>query len=304
MVSLSGLEGSIVPYSFLGIQESYKDSSYVIVGVPYDATSSWMPGSRAGPLAIIEASRYMDPYDMELGCIPAEAGLHTIPELSVLESTPESMVSTVRLAVDKVIDDGKVPILLGGEHTLSLGAVQGVKERIEVYMTLDAHADFYDEYEGRRISHATVSKRISELVEEVIIYGVRTLGWEEREELDSLDNVTLIPLLARDGEAMDALLRGIEGKNVYLSVDVDVLDPSALPCLGTPEPGGMSYRDVVMVLRKVFRRAKVVAMDFVEFSPCPGMRSDAYTVARLVYKSIGYHVLYSGKQDLRCGADE
>jgi len=304
VVSLSGLEGSIVPYSFLGIQESYEDSSYVIVGVPYDATSSWMPGSRAGPLAIIEASRYMDPYDMDLGCIPAEAGLHTITELSVLESTPESMVNTVREAVDKIVSDGRVPILLGGEHTLSLGGVQGVKDEADVYVTLDAHADFYDDYEGRRISHATVSKRISELVREVIIYGVRTLGWEEKEELDSSDNVTLIPLLSHGGEGVDTFLRKIEGKKVYLSVDVDVLDPSVLPCLGTPEPGGMSYREVITVLKEVFRRASVMAMDFVEFSPCPGMRSDAYTVARLVYKSIGYHILYSGKQDLRCGADE
>ncbi len=304
MVSLSGLEGSIVPYSFLGIQESYEDSSYVIVGVPYDATSSWMPGSRAGPLAIIEASRYMDPYDMELGCIPAEAGLHTIPELSVLESTPESMVDTVKRVIGKVISDGKVPILLGGEHTLSLGGVLGVKDGIEVYVALDAHADFYDDYEGRRISHATVSKRISELVDEVIIYGVRTLGWEEREELNSSDNVTLIPRLAHGDGALGGLLKKVKGKRVYLSLDADVLDPSILPCLGTPEPGGMTYRDVVSVLRGIFRSASVVAMDFVEFSPCPGMRSDAYTMARLVYKSIGYHILYSGEQDLGCSADE
>ncbi len=304
MVSLSGLEGSIVPYSFLGIQENYKDASYVIVGVPYDATSSWMPGSRAGPLAIIEASRYMDPYDMELRCIPAEAGLHTLPELSVLELTPESMVDTVRGVVSKLANDGKVPVLLGGEHTLSIGGVLGIRDEIEVYVTLDAHADFYDNYEGRKISHATVSKRISELVDEVIIYGVRTVGWEEKEEISSSDNVTLIPQYAHGSEALEALLIEIEGKKVYLSVDMDVLDPSILPCLGTPEPGGMNYGEMVSILRKIIMEGDVVAMDFVEFSPCPGMRSDAYTVAKLVYKSIGYHVLHSRKQDLGCDSNE
>ncbi len=303
MVRLGGFRSNIVPFSFLGIQEDYENSNYVLIGVPYDSTSSWMPGSRTGPLAVIEASRYMDPYDVGLGCIPAEAGLHTIPELSVMGLDPERMVEIVRRVVSKVRNDGKVPVLLGGEHTLSLGGVMGIGNDVEAFVVLDAHADFYDSYEGRRVSHATVSKRVSELVGEVLIYGVRTLGWEEKEELES-SNGAFLTTFPPSAEAAREFIERMVGKKIYLSVDVDVLDPSILPCLGTPEPGGPSYLELLSMLKRIFRIADVLAMDFVEFSPCPGMRSDAYTVARLVYRSIGYHVLNSGYQHLGCSPDD
>lgn len=300
MTSLVDLEGDTVPFSFLGIQERYEKANYIIVGVPYDATSSFMPGSREGPLSIIQASRYLDPYDIELGCVPAEAGIHTIPELSVLEAKPEAMVDKVERAVSKILRDGKTPILLGGEHTISLGGVLGSRDLVDIYVVLDAHADFYDLYGGRKISHATVSRRIIELVDEVVIYGVRTLGWEEKEELEKHEGVTLAYRYDDPSDLMDL----IEGNRIYLSLDMDVLDPTLLPCLGTPEPDGLSYREVIELLRNIIGKSEVVAMDFVEFSPCSNMRSDAYTVAKLVYKSVGYHALHSGKYNLGCRSYE
>lgn len=293
---MGSLENSAVPFSFLGIQARYEDANYIVIGVPYDATSSWMPGSREGPISIIQASRYMDPYDIELECSPSEVGIHTIPELSVLETDPETMVHEVERAVSIILEDGKTPILLGGEHTISLGGVLGSRDLIDAYVVLDAHADFYDDYEGRKVSHATVTRRVSELVDKIVIYGVRTLGWEEKEEIKEHGNVTLA---YRYDDPSD-LLSSIEGDRIYLSLDMDVLDSTILPCLGTPEPDGLSYRELAMILRGIIEKSRAVVIDFVEFSPCPGMRSDAYTVAKLVYKSIGYHALYSGKYDLGC----
>ncbi len=303
-MSLGRLRNNSVPYSFLASRTSYDDARYIVVGVPYDATSSWIPGSRFGPLAIIEASRFMDPFDLELGCVPSEAGIHTVPEISVMELTPEAMVGAVEGIVKEIRSDGKVPILLGGEHTLTLGAIRALEEELDAVVILDAHADFYDDYEGRKVCHATVSKRVSEIVNEVLIYGIRTIGWEEMEELNYARNVNVLYTEISVEKALQEIMKIVRGKKIYLSVDVDVLDPPQVPCIGTPEPGGLSYKEVLKLLKGIMKESEVRAMDFVEFSPCPGMRSDAFLVAKLIYKSIGYHASYSGEHDLGCRPDE
>jgi len=299
---LGRLERNSVPFSFLASQTSYEEARYVVVGVPYDGTSSWAPGSRFGPLAIIDASRYMDPFDLDLGCTPLEAGIHTVPEISVLELAPTDMVGIVGEIAREVRDDGKIPVLLGGEHTISLGGISGLRDHVDVLIVLDAHADLYDEFEGRKVCHATVARRASEIVDEVVICGVRTMGWEEQEELSKVGNVTLIRAPVK--EALGEISRKVRGRRAYLSLDVDVLDPPQVPCVGTPEPGGLDYSEVLILIKEIMREGNVVAMDFVEFSPCPGMRSDAYLVAKLVYKAIGYHISYSGEDDLGCHPDE
>ncbi len=302
MIGLKHRERSIVHYSFLASSTSYEEANYVVVGVPYDSTSSWGVGARFGPLSIIEASEYLDPFDLELNCIPLEAGIYTIPEISTLELTPENMVKLVEEVVAEIKEDSKVPILLGGEHTISLGGISALKDEMDALIVLDAHADFYDSYGGRKISHATVSKRASEVVRQVIIYGVRTLGWEEKHEIDNTKNVKIIKRIKNRTDKSNILeiLDSIEGKKVYLSVDIDVLDPPQVPCVSTPEPGGLTYAELIELMGNIMRKTEVIGMDFVEFSPCPGIRSDAYLVAKLIYKAIGYHISYIRKDELGC----
>lgn len=292
------MHGSTTPFSFLASRDSYEESKYVILCVPYDSTESWATGTRFGPTAVIEASRYMDNYDIELGLFTNELGIHTLFELSVLGKPEDLMMEIVEASVRKVVSDGKVPVMLGGEHTISLPAVTALRDEIEHVVVLDAHPDFYDEYERRRISHATVCRRISELVGGITLIGVRTMSVEEKEFLERSNNVNVIyadELSKECGEILDLL----KDKGVYLSVDVDVLDPPQVPCIGNPEPGGLSYREVLRIIKEIIGIGDVKCMDFVEFSPCPGMRSDAYLVARLVQKAIGYHSLHFRDQKLR-----
>ncbi len=285
---------SLVPFSFLALRDSYEESRYVVVAVPYDSTESWARGTRFGPMAIIEASRYMDPYDIELKGFVNDMGIHTIFELPVLGKPVSSMMDIVETTVRRLREDGKIPILLGGEHTISLPALRALSHEIDAILVLDAHPDFYDEYEGNKISHATVCKRMSELVRNIILVGVRTMDFDEGKNLNEIDSIDI--LFPDEIEENLEILSKIRGKRVYLSVDVDVLDPPQVPCVGNPEPGGLSYGQVLKIIKRVMELGDVRCMDFVEFAPCPGIRSDAFLVARLVQKAIGYHSIYSGNE--------
>lgn len=285
------MRGPMVPFSFLASKDSYEESKYVILCVPYDSTESWATGVRFGPTAVIEASRYMDNYDIELGIFTSEMGVYTLFELPVLGKPENTMMEIVETSVSEVVSDGKVPVVLGGEHTVSLPVVMALKDEVDHVVVLDAHPDLYDEYEGRRISQATVCRRISELVASVTLVGVRTMGIEEKEFLEKSNNIKVIHSydLHRRNKIDFSFLKD---KKIYISVDVDVLDPPYVPCVGNPEPGGLNYREVLDIIRGIIEIGDVRCIDFVEFSPCPGMRSDAYLVARLVQKAIGYHSLH------------
>ncbi|MEM3371866.1 MAG: agmatinase [Candidatus Korarchaeum sp.] len=292
------MHGSTIPFSFLASRNSYEESKYVILCVPYDSTESWATGTRFGPAAIVEASRYMDNYDIELELFTDELGIHTLFELSVLGKPEDLMMEIVETSVRKVVSDGKVPVMLGGEHTISLPAIMALRDEVEHVVVLDAHPDLYDEYGGRKISHATVCRRISELIGKITLIGVRTMSSEEKEFIERSNGINVIyadEISKEDGESLDFL----KGKGVYLSVDVDVLDPPQVPCVGNPEPGGLNYREILRVIKEVIEIGEVKCMDFVEFSPCPGMRSDSYLAARLVQKAIGYHSLHLRDQKFR-----
>ncbi len=304
-MSLNCRENSPAHGCFLEAPFNYNEARYVIIGVPYDSTSSWGVGSRFGPSAIIEASRYMDPYDIELDCIPLESGIHTMPELSVMGIAPTRMIDAVYSKVVCVLSDGKVPVILGGEHTVSLGAIKAAREfGVDYLVVLDAHADFYDEYEGERFSHATVTMRASEIVPRTLVMGVRTIGWEEKRLLSDREDVRVLYRESLGDQAISEIKKEVKGRKIYLSVDVDILDPCYVPCVSTPEPDGLSWRELTHILREIIHSSEVIAMDFVEFSPCHGMRSDSYSIARLVYKAIGYHATNPRNGNLGYNSDE
>jgi agmatinase len=274
---------------FLSIDSDYDQSKYVIIPAPMDIGSSWGVGSRFGPLAIIEASRYMDLYDIDLGLT-----LDSIYTMEEIEPTVEitKNLDLVESVVSDVLSHGKVPVLIGGDHSISIASSRASSlHGARIYIVMDAHADLYDEHSGSKLSHACVTRRVLDLpiIKKAILIGVRTMGLEEADFARKDSRIALIRSI-NDLEVLDNL----KGEKAHLSFDVDVIDPSVIPCVGYPEPGGISYRDTIAFLKAIFEKVDVISMDFVEFSPCPERRDDAFTVAKLIYKSILMHYISHG----------
>ena len=268
---------------------AYDAARVVIVPVPYDATLSYRPGSRLGPRAIIEASRNVEVYDLELDRDPSIVGIHTLDEVEPDMRGPALMVGKVQEMVKSLLADGKFVVMLGGEHSLTSGAVAAHKAKFEhlSVLQIDAHLDLREEYEGTPYSHACVMRRIYDLCEFVQV-GIRSGCGEE---YAFAKKKKLRPFFAHEldcgGKWMEEAL-GRLSENVYVTIDLDGLDPAVVPAVGTPEPGGLSWFDTLKFLRKVCDKRTVVGADVMELSPIPGNVQGDFAAAKLVYKLIGY----------------
>ncbi|MGQ9546566.1 MAG: agmatinase [Dehalococcoidia bacterium] len=284
---------------FAGLVPPYSEpesAKVVIVPVPYDGTSEWHSGSRHGPQAVIDASQYLELYDSELDREIHKCGIFTLPELEPLLSSPQDMIDRVYQVVKSLIQKEKFVVLLGGEHSLSLGAVRAFLEAFPglTVLQLDAHADLRDEYLGSRYSQACVMRRIFELCR-ISQVGIRSLSWEEKQFLTENRLAPLyMPDLVSNTACIDRIVKSLSG-DVYITVDIDVLDPSIMPAVGTPEPGGMSWQQLLDTIRLVTLRKRVVGLDLMEFCPSQGPRACAFLVAKLAYKLIGYAVPQEGQ---------
>jgi agmatinase len=291
----SGHEGTFLPQRvFAGLEPPYSNlqqAKTIILPVPYDSTSEWRSGSRHGPQAIIDASQYLELYDLELNREIYKVGICTLPEVEPLMSSPQDMIDRVYQVIKGLIQEEKFVVLLGGEHSLSLGAVRAFKEafpRLSV-LQLDAHADLRDEYLGTKYGQACVMRRIFELCP-IFQVGIRSLSWEEKQ---FLAQNKLKPFYMSDLESNTASVDQIVdslSEDVYVTLDVDVLDPSIMPAVGTPEPDGMSWRHVLDIIKSVALHKHVVGFDLMEFCPGEGPGSCAFLLAKLAYKLIGYTV--------------
>ncbi|MBC7327274.1 agmatinase [bacterium] len=236
-------------------QRDYK----FICGVPYERTESFRGGASLAPSEIREFSHSLESYSIILGKDLEEIKLFDIGDLDVSELEPEDMIWEVEEAISSLLP--AFPLVLGGEHTISLGVIRALANHYpELYViSLDAHPDFRSFYEGRKLSHATVLKRISEVVgkKNIFLLGIRTSTPEEWEELKGLNKVSPEPI---------DLPLSLRDKPIYLSLDIDVLDPSCAPGTGNPEPGGWSFKELQDFLLSL-RGFKVVGMDIVEVSP-------------------------------------
>jgi agmatinase len=267
----------------------YDNSKVVVLPVPYDGTATLKAGSRDGPMAIIEASRWLELYDEETGKNYSGIGICTLDELEVVDDAGK-MVSRVREAVKTLLDDGKKIIMLGGEHSISSGSVQAHKEKYAdlTVLHIDAHADLRDELAENKHNHGCAARRISEICP-IVSVGIRSIGEEEAEFAKKSKNVKIF--YAKDiqsgTEWMDEIVDTL-GNNVYLTFDVDGLDPSIMPATGTPVPGGLLWYPVLELLRKVGSKKNVVGFDIVELMPLPGIQAPDILAAKLVYKLIGY----------------
>ncbi|MSQ40411.1 MAG: agmatinase [Dehalococcoidia bacterium] len=291
----------LVPFSFLALspQESALSTARaVLVPVPYDGATSYRSGAREGPSAIIAASRDLEDYDAELKDEPSRLGIHTYPEIEPHVGSPDAMVERVERVVRPLVEAGKLVGVLGGDHSVAVGSVRAYLERFPdlSVLYLDAHADLRDEYQGSRYSHACAARRMHERVPLVQV-GVRSLSVEERRYIEAKQVPVYFwdpaPAAFRPQEVV-ALL----SPHVYVSVDLDVFDPSLMPAVGTPEPGGMAWEQVVGLLRAVAAERRIVGFDVVELCPREGPAACAFTAARLVYKLIGYALLLGAERAL------
>ena len=262
-----------------------------IIPVPYDSTTSFKSGARGGPAAILDVSRHLEDYDIELDCDISVVGIHTTPALQPRTDSPNSMIASVRAAVKSAASRGKLTVLLGGEHAIAVGAVQSYKELYPDLSVLyiDAHADMRDCYQGTRWGHASAARRISEVCP-VVIVGVRSISAEEVAFVKEEG----VPMHSWSPGSPDSLADAIAlarenlTDTVYISIDLDVLDPSIMSAVGTPEPGGMLWHELLILLRDVSGRANIAGFDIVELSPGEGPDACAFTAAKLAYKLIGY----------------
>jgi len=283
-------------FNFGGLQSEFSSlegAAFVVAPVPYDLTSTYQSGSRRGPSAIIEASMNMELYDEELGKETYQSGIHTLDALEVDARGPKEMMARVRDMITGILVEKKIPVMLGGEHSMSFGAVQAVKENFPelTVIQFDAHADLRDSYQDSPFSHACVARRISEIADLVQV-GIRSLSSEEAAYLAKRGNHTGLRTYSADfvheePDWKEKICKNIKS-DVYITIDLDALDPALMPSTGTPEPGGLTWRDLLGLVREISRRSSIRGFDVVELSPIPGMVAPDFLASKLIYRIMGY----------------
>jgi agmatinase len=281
------------PLLFLGLHPSESQLSkarIAVIPAPFDQTTSYLPGTRFGPKAILEASRQVEFYDEELDLEPFRIGVATLAEIEVEPADMEAGLRKLEAVVAEVSAKGMIPLTLGGEHSLTLAPVGALRERFPglAVLQLDAHLDLRSEYQGTKLSHASVMRRVRDLGVPTVAVGIRSVS---REEADYVHAEKAPVFLAREirarGLDVSAILAALPNP-VYITVDLDAFDPAQVPAVGTPEPGGLTWDEGLQLLRAVCERRQVVGCDIVELCPIPGQPASDFFAAKLANKLIGY----------------
>lgn len=264
----------------------YESAAAVILPLPYDRTSTWLKGADRGPGALLAASVHLEFYDIETGTEPFRRGICT-QEPVVCPEDPAKMVDAVREAALPHFEAGKLVVGLGGEHSVSIGLVQAAAEYCDSLsvLQLDAHSDLRDEYEGSPYNHACVMARIREICPAVQV-GIRSMDIEEVAAVIPERIVYAHDINRRGLAAADAALEMLSD-NVYLTIDLDVLDPSIMPSTGTPEPGGLDWYRLTGLISRVAERRKIIGFDVVELLPRSHNPAPDFLAAKLVYRTLG-----------------
>ncbi len=264
----------------------YKGSRIVVVPVPYDGTSTWIRGSDRGPEAIIGASANMELYDIETDSEVCGLGIHT--DMPVLEkSSPEAMIEAVRERVLGHIKNGKFVVVIGGEHSVSIGSAgaHAKSYRGMCVLQLDAHSDLRQEYGGSPNSHACTMARIREICP-IVQVGIRSMDSGEKSHIKR-ENAFFAERIPGERDWIGRVVSRLSGK-VYITIDLDVLDPSIMPSTGAPEPGGLLWHDVLELIRRVAEERELLGFDVVELCPIRGLNAPDFLAAKLIYKTLSY----------------
>ncbi|MHC4932746.1 MAG: agmatinase [Planctomycetota bacterium] len=283
--------------SFGGEECAADDARIVLIPVPYEQTTTYRKGTAAGPAALLEASTQLELFDEEMQLDPFdEAGIATLQPVQCAEA-PDRLAPQLETMVGSHLDAGRIVGCLGGEHSISLGPIRAAAARHDGLgiLQIDAHPDLREEYEGTRFGHGCVMRRVLEMehIGALAQVGLRALSeedaavirWESRVHPFYAFELIQGPLDAWIDDVVDALPPA-----VYLSLDVDGLDPSIVPGTGTPEPGGLGWWETLALLKAVTQRRKLVAFDLVELLPEPPSNVSEFTAARLILKLIAYLV--------------
>jgi len=277
---------------FLGVEPACSDvatAHYAILPVPYEGTVCYAKGTIDGPAAIIEASPQMEWFDEELGAEFHHAGIATYPAVPPADDPAEQM-RRVKASAEPIHAAGKFLLALGGEHSITaplVAAATDVHGPLSV-LQIDAHADLRDRFDGTPHSHACVMRRVLEMTDRICQVGIRSYSAEEWDACPEQVASFITPaLMETDPEWIDRAI-ALLGERVYVTIDIDGFDPSIAPGTGTPEPGGLTWRQVTSLLRRVCAERAVVSADIVEVRPIPGNHITEFLAARLAYKIIAY----------------
>lgn len=273
------------PFNFGGFKEP-TDPKVIILPIPYSYTASYGPSVRDGPERIISVSRNLEVYDDELMIPLEDLKIKTLPFMEPSAAGPFDMIKRIEESVANIYDPNRLLVPLGGEHTITIGAVKALKKKYDnlSVIVLDAHDDLRQEYESSPYSHACVSRRLSEICP-VLIIGVRSISTLPDGRPRNVQVITADKFRKDDG--WQRLIQSLEGP-LYISCDLDVFDPSVMPAVGSPEPDGLHWSDVTSIIRFAIKNKKVICTDFVELAPIPGTIGPDFTAAKLIVRTIGY----------------
>lgn len=292
-------ESAQLPLNFGGIDDerysNFDTAEVLILPVSYEGTVSYGTGTGASAMAIVDASRNMELYDEETDAEVYKIGIHTLPEFAARETPDKMMAALYRYSKELLVHD-KLICMLGGEHSVSAPIIQAHNEKYEnlSVLQIDAHADLRDIYDGTPHSHASIMARVvKDMRIPSVQVGIRSISGDEARSLN--DGLPTKIFWARDivgktdwiDDAIDSLT-----ENVYLTIDIDGLDPGIVPTTGTPEPGGLGWYETLNLIRKLAEKKRIVGMDLVEYSYVEEYDSPAFLCAKLVYKSLAY--IFSG----------
>jgi agmatinase len=269
--------------------KSFDESAAVIFPVPFDRTTSYVKGTSEGPRELLAASAQVELWDEELGVDIHSRGMFTLAPLHLAGATMEEAMAELQASAARLFDTGKFIVMLGGEHSITSPVVAAAAARhagLSV-LQIDAHADLRASYESERHSHACAMRRTLDHAP-VVQVGIRNISAEEVAALPGLNTKIYYDWNMRDDpQWMERVIDALS-PTVYITIDLDGLEPGLMPAVGTPEPGGLSWRELTRLLRLVFERRQVIGCDVVELCPLPGIASPNFVAAKLVYKLLTY----------------
>jgi agmatinase len=267
----------------------FEHARVVILPVPLDRTTSYIPGTRNGPHEILAASSHMELWDEETETDVHSIGIFTLPEMEFPFGTMDEVVDEIRRVASEIVSRGKFPVVLGGEHSITPPVVAAMAAKYAglSVLQIDAHADLRDSFMGTPHNHACAMRRVLEYARATQV-GIRSLSPEEAAAAPTLPTEIFYDFNMRQNE--DWIERVVDSlsETVYITIDCDGFDPAIMPATGTPEPGGLTWYEALALLRRVIESRTVVGCDIVELSPIPGNVAPNFLCAKLIYKILSY----------------
>ena len=268
---------------------SFEDAKAVILPVPLESTTSYVPGTRNGPREILVASSHLELWDEETNSDIHPIGIYTLPEMELPFDDLADIMGEIRRVTAAILAHDKFPIVLGGEHSITSPIVAAVADKHPgvTVLQVDAHADLRDTYMGTRFNHACAMRRVTEYARCTQV-GIRSMSTEEAKAAPTLPTTIFYDVNMRQDPNWIAKVVASLGETVYITIDVDGMDPAIMPATGTPEPGGLGWYELLALLRAVITARNVVGCDIVELSPLPGIAAPNFLCAKLLYKILTY----------------